>query len=218
LLWRWGVHLAMLVPLGFSIGNILKNLYCVERPKSREIWLGRNVNEDDYGYPSTHCTNRTFSFHLFISITYSISISVHIELRWTRTKRKNGLIMSFSFVLWSDCNYSTTSRFFPFLSHLLRDSRIGLVFSIIVMVFERIVLARNSVESIISRCPFSWRRHIRRCCRYFKSHSLSLYFSLFQLHESKPIKVIKAINQREWIEQTNKQSINQSIKWQVSLF
>jgi hypothetical protein len=52
-----GIHLAMLVPLGYSIGNILKNLYCVERPKSSDIWLGRNVNEDDYGFPSTHCTS-----------------------------------------------------------------------------------------------------------------------------------------------------------------
>jgi hypothetical protein len=156
-----GVHLALLVPLGYGVGNILKNLFCVERPKSSDIWLGRIVNEDDYGFPSTHCT---FQINQIKSSLKNMRTSL-LEMLDT-FKTPNTLFVLFCFVLFCFVYYSSSGCDISILSDLLCFKRFGHFHTTCLVVFLCVFLVRSCMESTVSRCSLSWRCHFRRCCWY----------------------------------------------------
>lgn len=69
-----GRLLCLAIPLGFSIGNMLKNYFSVPRPCSTKVWKGRNVNENEYAFPSTHALQST-SLPIAVSIWYASQIN-----------------------------------------------------------------------------------------------------------------------------------------------
>jgi len=78
--------LCLAIPLGFSIGNMFKNYFSVPRPCSTKVWKGRNVNENEYAFPSTHALQST-SLPIAVSIWYASKInyaglSPLIKLGW----------------------------------------------------------------------------------------------------------------------------------------
>jgi membrane-associated phospholipid phosphatase len=78
--------LCLAIPLGFSIGNMLKNYFSIPRPCSTKVWKGRNVNENEYAFPSTHALQST-SLPIAVSIWYASKInyaglSPLIKLGW----------------------------------------------------------------------------------------------------------------------------------------
>jgi membrane-associated phospholipid phosphatase len=81
-----GRLLCLTIPLGFSIGNMLKNYFSIPRPCSTKVWKGRNVNENEYAFPSTHALQST-SLPIAVSIWYASQIdyaglSPLIKLGW----------------------------------------------------------------------------------------------------------------------------------------
>lgn len=81
-----GRLLCLTIPLGFSIGNMLKNYFSIPRPCSTKVWKGRNVNENEYAFPSTHALQST-SLPIAVSIWYASKInyaglSPLIKLGW----------------------------------------------------------------------------------------------------------------------------------------
>lgn len=48
-----GRHVACLLSIGFILGNMIKNIYCIPRPPPPVQRL-RDMDSDDYSFPSTH--------------------------------------------------------------------------------------------------------------------------------------------------------------------
>jgi membrane-associated phospholipid phosphatase len=144
---RLCIHLAMLVPLGYSVGNILKNLYCVERPKSPDIWRGRNVNEDDYGYPSTHSILAViFPFYVIYYVSQGLNIRAQV------------LLWSLNVLFWFAVAWSRLYLGVHYLEDVIFGAIVGLILSfgyvLVIGPLETLLTSGNFFACMLITLPF----------------------------------------------------------------